>query len=220
VLTGTTELDAAIAVIEESIVLIVREATLPRVQERFVSHSGVALERAAYGVLREVSEQGSVRLTELANLIGLDLSTVSRQVKGLESLSLLTRKDDPIDRRAMYVTLTERRVGPTAQRAILIRRGGRRPWDLRRCGTVGDEGEGEPVRSPDTNGLRLPRSDRPARGWAFAARLVTSSVRSRHEQRWSGVLLRSAGVGRLGPVAFPGLGCEFGVQDWWRGPAA
>lgn len=106
-LTDTTKPDAAIAVIEESIVLIVREATLPRVQERFVSHSGVALERAAYGVLREVSEQGSVRLTELANLIGLDLSTVSRQVKGLESLGLLTRKDDPIDRRAMYVTLTK-----------------------------------------------------------------------------------------------------------------
>jgi DNA-binding MarR family transcriptional regulator len=99
--------DPAIATIEEAVVLIVREATLARVQERFVAQSGVALERAAYGVLREVAERGPVRLTELANLLGLDLSTVSRQVKGLESAALLVRDIDPADGRAVCVTLSD-----------------------------------------------------------------------------------------------------------------
>jgi DNA-binding MarR family transcriptional regulator len=102
-----TEVDPTIASIEEAIVLIVREATLPRIQERFVAQSGVPLERAAYGVLREVADRGPLRLTELANLIGLDLSTVSRQIKGLEAAGLLKRSEDPADRRAASVTLTK-----------------------------------------------------------------------------------------------------------------
>ncbi len=96
--------DPAVVVIEEAIVLIVREATLPSVQERFVAQSGVALERAAYGVVREVADCGAVRLTDLANSLGLDLSTVSRQVKGLEAAGLLARTEDPDDRRAAWVT--------------------------------------------------------------------------------------------------------------------
>lgn len=105
--TDVATVDPAIALIEESVVSIVREATLPRVQERLVAQSEVALERAAYGVLRKVADEGSLRLTELANLLGLDLSTVSRHVKGLESSGLLVRTEDPADRRAACVTLSD-----------------------------------------------------------------------------------------------------------------
>jgi DNA-binding MarR family transcriptional regulator len=107
VTASTTAVDPAITAIEESVVSIVRVATLPRVQERFVAQSGVALERAAYGVLRELEEDRPVRLTELANRIGLDLSTVSRQVKALESASLVVRSEDPVDRRAAGVRLSD-----------------------------------------------------------------------------------------------------------------
>lgn len=98
--------DEAIAAIEESIVLIVREASLARVQERFVAQSGVGVERAAYGVLREVAERDSLRLSELAHHLGLDVSTVSRHVKGLAAQGLLVRRDDPTDRRVACVGLS------------------------------------------------------------------------------------------------------------------
>lgn len=96
----------AIEMIEASVVTIVREATLPRVQERILAEAGVAVERAAYGVLGGVAEQGPVRLTELARHLGVDASTVSRHVSGLERQGLLVRDGDPADRRVAQIALT------------------------------------------------------------------------------------------------------------------
>jgi DNA-binding MarR family transcriptional regulator len=50
---------------------------------------------------------GPLRPSELARSAGLDLSTVSRHVRSLESAGHLTRTDDPDDRRAFRVALTE-----------------------------------------------------------------------------------------------------------------
>lgn len=105
----------ALAKIEEAIVLIVREASLTRVQERFVQQSGVGLDRAAYGVLREVAERGSPRLTDLAHHLGLDVSTVSRHVKSLTARGLLVRRGDPADRRAACVGLSAAGVDALSQ---------------------------------------------------------------------------------------------------------
>jgi DNA-binding MarR family transcriptional regulator len=96
----------AIELIEASIVTIVREATLPRVQERLLAESGITVERAAYGVLVGVADHGPVRLTALAAQLGVDASTVSRHVSGLERQGLLVRVGDPTDRRVAQVTLT------------------------------------------------------------------------------------------------------------------
>lgn len=43
---------------------------------------------------------------ERANRVGLGLSTVSRQLKGLESAGLVVRSEDPVDRRAAGVRLS------------------------------------------------------------------------------------------------------------------
>lgn len=98
--------DVTIASIEESVVTLVREATLPRLQERFVAEAGVAVERAGYHVLRTVAEQGQVRLGDLARELGVDSSTVSRQVRGLEIAGLLARSGDPADGRVARLELT------------------------------------------------------------------------------------------------------------------
>ena len=100
------EVDPRIATIEASIVTIVREATLPSTQERFVARAGVGVERAGYSVLREVAELGPVRLTELARHLGIDASTVSRHVAALERQGMLARGSDPADRRVVKVQLT------------------------------------------------------------------------------------------------------------------
>ena len=98
--------DVGIAAIEEAIVTIVREATLPSVQERFVTQSGVGVERAGYGVLRAVAELGPMRLTELAHHLGVDASTVSRHVRVLERDGLLSRGSDPADGRVAWLELS------------------------------------------------------------------------------------------------------------------
>lgn len=98
--------ETAIATVEEAIVTIVREATLPTTQDRFVAQAGVRVERAGYCVLRGVAELGHVRVTELAHHLGVDVSTVSRQVRTLERQGLIARAGDPTDGRVARLALT------------------------------------------------------------------------------------------------------------------
>lgn len=64
------------------------------------------LESAAYGLLVRLEECGRQRATELAGYIGVGKATMSRQLRALEELGLVTREPDPADGRAWLVDLT------------------------------------------------------------------------------------------------------------------
>ncbi len=99
-------LEGSIGAIEEALVVIVREFSLASTQERFIGAAGVSVERAGFGVLRCLSERGDARVSELAQLLGVDTSTMSRHVKALEAGELVARTEDPRDGRAARVGLT------------------------------------------------------------------------------------------------------------------
>jgi DNA-binding MarR family transcriptional regulator len=63
------------------------------------------VERQAIIVLSRLRENGSIRLSDLASDLMVDLSTVSRQVRALEDRGLVTRSEDPDDRRASRIVL-------------------------------------------------------------------------------------------------------------------
>src|SRR5436190_22926822 len=65
------------------------------------------VDRAAYIVLGRVADLGPIRLSDLASVLGLDLSTISRQVRALEDLELVRRTTDPDDRRASRLEPTD-----------------------------------------------------------------------------------------------------------------
>lgn len=69
---------------------------------------GVAIDRAGYWLLVRVSEQAPVRLSDLADAVRLDLSTVSRQTRALVAAGLLVKVEDPHDGRAVLVSLSDR----------------------------------------------------------------------------------------------------------------
>jgi len=69
--------------------------------------SGVRLDRALFPLLSRVALNPDFNVAELANLVGRDHSTVSRQVVKLEQLGLLTRTSDPDDQRARQLALTK-----------------------------------------------------------------------------------------------------------------
>jgi DNA-binding MarR family transcriptional regulator len=69
--------------------------------------TGRLLERPAYAVLARLHDDGPMRLAALATLLGLDPSTVSRQVQGLTEAGMTSRQADPDDRRAARLELTE-----------------------------------------------------------------------------------------------------------------
>ena len=86
------------------------------------------LEPAAYGLLVRLDEAGQQRATELAGYFGVGKATMSRQLRALEELGLVTREPDPADGRASLVRLTDegprrfRRVRDARRRARYVRK--------------------------------------------------------------------------------------------------
>ena len=85
--------------------------------------AGDQLEPATYWVLKNLVA-GSVRITALAASTQLDTSTVSRHVTQMEQAGLVERSQDPDDRRAQRVGLTEegrvQLAASTARRRALL----------------------------------------------------------------------------------------------------
>ena len=58
-------------------------------------------------LLGHVERMEPVRATDLADHVGLDVSTISRHLRGLEDAGLLERSPDPDDRRASLLHVTD-----------------------------------------------------------------------------------------------------------------
>ena len=98
--------DLSVGKIDDALGTLVRRAQVPRAQERVAARAGLVLDRAAYPLLRGISEHDTVRASEVAHDLSLDVSTVSRQIKELEAEGLVARRPDPSDGRASVLTLT------------------------------------------------------------------------------------------------------------------
>ena len=92
--------------IEQALGALLRLTRAPRFAETVRQRAGAEVDRAGYAVLVRVSELGPVRLSELAQYLGLDVSTVSRQVQQLEQRGLVDRSPDPLDGRAALLELS------------------------------------------------------------------------------------------------------------------
>jgi DNA-binding MarR family transcriptional regulator len=69
---------------------------------------GLDLDRSAYLLLGRIVAAGPTRLSALADGLGLDLSTISRQVHALEAAGLVGRTTEATDRRASLIAATDR----------------------------------------------------------------------------------------------------------------
>lgn len=85
-----------------------------------IAASGLRLEVAGVHVLGRLAVLGPVRLTELASALGLDPSSVSRQVSAVERAGYVRREPDPSDGRATRLVLTEK--GHAAATAVQEKR--------------------------------------------------------------------------------------------------
>ncbi|MFJ1609629.1 MarR family winged helix-turn-helix transcriptional regulator [Streptomyces sp. NPDC088253] len=95
-----------VAEIERALTRISYLTSRVRQHERLMALAGLPLDRAAVALLRQVADTGSLRPSELANLLSVEASHVTRQVQQLEKTGYLTRVPDPNDRRAQRIELT------------------------------------------------------------------------------------------------------------------
>jgi DNA-binding MarR family transcriptional regulator len=65
------------------------------------------VDRSAIIILAHLKQHGTLRLSDLAGHLCLDVSTVSRQARTLEERGYVSRAEDPADGRAVRLTLAE-----------------------------------------------------------------------------------------------------------------
>ena len=68
--------------------------------------AGIPLERSAVVLLRQIADSEPLRPGELANLLAVEASHITRQVQRLQEAGYVTRVPDPDDRRAQRIELT------------------------------------------------------------------------------------------------------------------
>lgn len=86
--------------------LVERLVTKPHFRDRHAAIAGVDLPRSAVTLLLEVERVGSLTMSELAARVGLDQSTITRQITPLVESGLVRRRPMPSNRRHVIVELS------------------------------------------------------------------------------------------------------------------
>jgi DNA-binding MarR family transcriptional regulator len=116
--------EAQVDRIEAGLQTVARAITQVKLHERLLLAAGVRLDRAGAHVLYKLYTQGSsLRVTELAEQLGVDAPTVTRKIQQLEREGLVIRHPDPDDRRATRLSLS-----PSGRKTIERVRKARRAW--------------------------------------------------------------------------------------------
>jgi DNA-binding MarR family transcriptional regulator len=116
--------DRSIDQIEVALQVVARSMTQARLHERLLQTAGVRLDRAGSALLYKLYvNRDSLRVTTLADLLGVDAPTVTRKVQQLEQEGFVARHPDPDDRRATRIELS-----PAGRRTLQRVLDARRAW--------------------------------------------------------------------------------------------
>ncbi len=92
----------------------------PRQDDILLHEAGVSIDRALFPLLVRIGASGSLSVVELAERVGRDHSTVSRQTAKLANLGLVTRRQAVRDQRVREAVITA--AGRRAIKAITMAR--------------------------------------------------------------------------------------------------
>lgn len=98
---GRTDGREAFVQLEREIGLLLRRSRA--ISARLARELHPDLDGASYGLLALLQDSGPLRAGDLVVRLGLDKSTVSRQIASLVDLGLVTRSPDPDDARAQML---------------------------------------------------------------------------------------------------------------------
>ncbi|MYW00615.1 MarR family transcriptional regulator [Streptomyces sp. SID3343] len=97
--------------------------------------------QAEYHLLALLEERGTSTGKELACLLSLDKTTISRQLTALEDAGLITRTTDPSNRRSHLITLTDAgrlRLADARQRSLAVLTERFTSWPEEELGALAD----------------------------------------------------------------------------------
>jgi DNA-binding MarR family transcriptional regulator len=99
-------IDLQLRELHGALIEIVGVMNRPQRDEAMVREAGISLDRALFPLLVLVERLGPIGIVELADRVGRDYTTVSRQVAKLEELGLVRRQESAADRRVRQAVIT------------------------------------------------------------------------------------------------------------------
>ena len=101
-----THMSEQLRVLHGALIDIVSIMNRPQRDEMMVREAGISLDRALFPLLVGIERRGPIGVVDLADRVGRDYTTVSRQVAKLESLGLVERQAGAADRRVREAIVT------------------------------------------------------------------------------------------------------------------
>ena len=94
---------------------IVSVINRPREDDTLLRRAGVKLDRGLFPLLVRIQQFAPIGVVDLADQVGRDYTTISRQVARLERLGLVARRGSNHDRRIREARLTVKGIGVTGR---------------------------------------------------------------------------------------------------------
>lgn len=101
-----THICEQVRALHEALIDIVGVINRPQGDEMMVREAGISLDHALFPLLVVIERRGPIGVVELADRVGRDYTTVSRQVAKLDSLGLVRRRAGAEDRRLREAMVT------------------------------------------------------------------------------------------------------------------
>jgi DNA-binding MarR family transcriptional regulator len=109
-----THIDARLRELHGALLDIVSVMNRPQRDEVLIKEAGIPLDRALFPLLVGIERFGPIGVVELADRVGRDYTTVSRQVAKLETLGLVARQASIADARVREAVPTAKGKAMTA----------------------------------------------------------------------------------------------------------
>jgi DNA-binding MarR family transcriptional regulator len=103
-----THISVQLRELHMSVLDIVAVMNRPQRDEILIKAAGIPLDRALFPLLVCVERFGPIGVVDLADRVGRDYTTVSRQVAKLESLDLVARQANAVDRRVREAVISQK----------------------------------------------------------------------------------------------------------------
>lgn len=101
-----THIKKQVRSLHEALIDIVSVMNRRQGDETMIREAGISLDRALFPLLVGIERRGPIGVVDLADRMGRDYTTVSRQVAKLETLGLVKRQASEADRRISEATIT------------------------------------------------------------------------------------------------------------------
>jgi DNA-binding MarR family transcriptional regulator len=102
----STHMSHQLRALHGALIDIVAAVNRPQRDDAMIKDAGIKLDRALFPLLVLIERLGPIGVVELADRVGRDYTTVSRQVAKLDDLGLVARKESVADKRVREAVVT------------------------------------------------------------------------------------------------------------------